>query len=147
MPDTMSRQEIEADALQRAQTGQSAANYVPIIEGFLAKGIPIEDIRPRENVFTYNAWRAAGRQVRKGEHGVKCITFIKCKEKGRKVETEIDRPAGQAAKGGYSRPWTTTVFHISQTDEIGAKARTTAAAGGFDTDAAYEESCRQTCGL
>jgi antirestriction protein ArdC len=83
-------------------------NYAGIFEGFMAKGIPESAIIPRENVFTYNAWLALGRQVRKGEHGVKVVTFIACKDK--KQEEKDGKPHP------YRRPWSTTVFHISQTD-------------------------------
>ena len=67
---------IQQEALTRAVTSQSLTNYVPIIQAFMARGIPESEILPRENVFTYNAWRALGRQVRKGEHGVKILTFL-----------------------------------------------------------------------
>jgi N-terminal domain of anti-restriction factor ArdC len=97
---TLTREDIQAEALARAANGQSLTNWPTIIAGFNAKGIPEADIHPRENVFTYHAWRALGRQVRRGEHGVKIATFIK----GR----DTDKP----------RPWFTTVFHISQTDPI-----------------------------
>jgi len=30
------------------------------IQGFAAKGIPESEIKPRENVFTFNAWKALG---------------------------------------------------------------------------------------
>ena len=70
------RQEIQEEALGRALGGQSLSNWPAILAGFSAKGIPESDIRPRENVFTYHAWRALGRQVRRGEHGVKVVTFI-----------------------------------------------------------------------
>lgn len=104
----MRNREIEREALTKAVSGLSMSNYPPIITGFLAKGIPAEQILPRENVFTYNAWRALGRQVRKGEHGVKCLTFIDT--------TKEDKRTGE--KQESRRPWTTTVFHISQTDPI-----------------------------
>jgi N-terminal domain of anti-restriction factor ArdC len=106
----MATSEVALEALSRARSSQSLMNYVPIIEGFSRMGIPIEDIKPRENVFTYNAWRALGRQVRKGEHGVKCVTFIVCEDKEREQKT--------GKKSSYRRPWTTTVFHVSQTDEV-----------------------------
>ena len=106
-------QAVQHEALSRAVSGQSFANYQPIFEGFMRKGIPEEDIKPRQNVFTYNAWRALGRQVRKGEHGVKCLTFVVCEDKKKEEQT------GQ--KSTYRRPWTTTVFHVSQTDAIPAQ--------------------------
>ena len=70
------REQIQEEALSRACSGQSLGNWPAILAGFVAKGIPEGDIRPRENIFTYHAWRALGRQVRRGEHGVRVVTFI-----------------------------------------------------------------------
>ena len=42
-----------------------------LADQFRAAGIPESDIRPRENVFTYHAWRALGRQVRRESTGSK----------------------------------------------------------------------------
>ena len=75
-----------------------------------AQGIPELEIIPRENVFTYHAWRAKGRQVRKGEHGVKITTYIPVPEK-RNDAGELTREAGR-------RPKLATVFHISQTGAL-----------------------------
>ena len=105
----MTKTEVQAEALANARAGQSVMNYAAIFEGFMAKGIAEPDIKPRENVFTYNAWRALGRQVRRGEHGVKVLTFIDCQRK--------DEETGQL-KERFRRPFSTTVFHISQTDPI-----------------------------
>jgi hypothetical protein len=96
---TMSHAE---QALQRATTNQSFSNYPAIIEGFAARGIPPEQIRPRENVFTFNAWRQLSRTVKKGETGVKITTWIPVEKNGEK----------------FVRPKLTTVFHITQTQEI-----------------------------
>lgn len=74
--------QIRAEALARAEGGRSFANYVPIFEGFTAKGIPLAEIEPRVNVLTYHAWQAKGRQVRKGEHGVRISTFVPFTPKG-----------------------------------------------------------------
>ena len=115
-----SRDEIQQEALTRAASGQSLTNWPAILAGFAARGIPESDIRPRENVFTYHAWRALGRQVRRGEHGVKVVTFIT-------TESGAAEPADDA--GGDTatpdqrrprgrRPWTATVFHVTQTDPI-----------------------------
>ncbi len=92
----------QADALFRAENSNSISNYPAIFEGFEEKGIT--DIQPRVNVFTYHAWKAKGRQVRKGEHGVRVVTWIK----------------GTDKKTGKEKiyPKRTTVFHISQTDPI-----------------------------
>ena len=67
----ITREQLQAEALNRAMHGQSTSNLGEIIKGFKAMGIAEPDIRPRENVFTFWAWKALGRQVRKGEHGVR----------------------------------------------------------------------------
>src|SRR5215472_252013 len=97
----INRDEMRQESLNRAVNGQSLANYGAIFEGFAAKGIPESEIHPRENVFTFNAWKAKGRFVKKGEHGVKVLTFI-----------ETETKTGEISK----RPWSSTVFHISQTE-------------------------------
>ena len=103
--------ERQAEALSRALTGQSWSNFPAIIQGFTARGIPEEQILPRENVFTYQAWRALGRQVRRGERGVRVITYIQRDEKTEDSET------GEVKIRTYSVPRSVSVFHISQTDE------------------------------
>ena len=113
-----SRQQIEQEALDRAVNGQTLSNWPAIFAGFMAKGIPENDIKPRENVLTYHAWRALGRQVRRGEHGVKVCTFVTCEGKRDEAGDEAAEP--NQTKRGYRRPWTATVFHVSQTDPVKA---------------------------
>ncbi len=108
----MTAQEIRQEALSRAVQGQALTNYPAIIQGFIDKGLAPEEIRPRENVFTFNAWKALGRSVRKGEHGVHVLTFIET------LHEEKDSKTGEQVKKASRRPWGTTVFHISQTDPI-----------------------------
>jgi hypothetical protein len=103
------------ESLKRAVSGQSFTNFPAIFQGFAAKGIPESEIKPRENVFTFQAWKALGRVVRRGEHGVKITTFIESKSK------EIDEDTGEPRL--IRRPWTTTVFHISQTEPINGGGR------------------------
>jgi hypothetical protein len=98
----------QVEALSRAVNGQSLGNYPAIFAGFVAKRIPETAIKPRENIFTYQAWRALGRQVRRGEHGVKVVTFVEMAKE--------NKESGE--KQSFRRPWTTTVFHVSQTDAI-----------------------------
>lgn len=98
--------ERQTESLNRATSGRSFANYPAIFDGFAAKGIPEEDIVPRVNVLTYHAWRAVGRQVRKGESGVKISTFVPM--------SRNDPDTGERKE--FKRPKRTTVFHISQTD-------------------------------
>jgi antirestriction protein ArdC len=92
------------DALSRARQSASTMNYGNIYQGFAEKGIT--DVRPRENVFTYAAWQALGRQVKKGEHGVSCTTWVPMTKKDGDGNAQ---PIGR-------RPRSTTVFHVSQTE-------------------------------
>jgi hypothetical protein len=103
------------ESLKRAVSGQSFSNFPAIFQGFAAKGIPESEIKPRENVFTFEAWKALGRVVRRGEHGVKVVTFIETRSK------EVDQDTGEPKV--IRRPWTTTVFHISQTEPLKGGAR------------------------
>lgn len=104
----MSKTEVQQQALERATLSPSVSNYPAIYEGFMSRGLSEDEIQPRENVFTYQAWKALGRQVRKGEHGVKIVTWVPMTKKN---------DDGEAQEIGR-RPKTTTVFHVSQTDEI-----------------------------
>src|SRR3989442_16016871 len=117
MKTSIDRQEMQTEALSRATSGQSLTNLPAIIHGFISKGIPADEIRPRENVFTYHAWRALGRQVRRGEHGVKVVTFVPMTKKTGQVDAETgEEKTAQLGK----RAWNATVFHVSQTDPIQA---------------------------
>ena len=104
---------LESEALSRARSGHSFSNYPTIIRGFIAKGIAPHDIEPRVNVLTYRAWRAEGHQVRKGESGVKVVTYVPTEKKKQQLDGSIKVEVGK-------RPWTATVFHVSQTDPVTA---------------------------
>jgi antirestriction protein ArdC len=109
---------MQGEALTRAVSSQSLTNYPTIYESFMARGIPESEILPRENVFTYNAWIALGRQVRRGEHGIKVCTFVPMSK--RNAETGEPEIVGRV-------PRTTTVFHITQTDPIASSSSRPAA--------------------
>lgn len=100
--------EIQAEALYNATCRESLLNYATIFEEFSARGIPMDEIIPRVNVFTFNAWKALGRTVKKGEHGVRVLTFVPCEKK--------DEETGETSE--FLRSRTTTVFHVSQTKEM-----------------------------
>jgi hypothetical protein len=106
----MNKQEIRQEALSRAVNGETFSNFPVIIHGFAARGIPEDQIKPRENVFTFNAWKALGRHVRKGEHGVKVATVREL------TKRKKDQDTGEDKKETFSIPWSATVFHVSQTD-------------------------------
>lgn len=105
-----SKSAIQQESLERARFGQSVSNYPAIYRGFAEKGIPESEINPRENIFTYAAWKALGRQVRRGEHGVKVMTV--------RTGTKRDTRTGEESR--YSFPTRSTVFHVSQTEAITA---------------------------
>lgn len=107
---TESKIKMAKESLERAVNNQSLANYETIINGFIDMGIPEEEIIPRVNVFTFNAWKALNRAVKKGEKGVRVITCIPC--------TKKDKETGEEVK--VIKTKTTTVFHITQTQLIDA---------------------------
>lgn len=111
---TSNRAAIAAQALKNATENQSVANYQAIFEGFAEKGI--FDIEPRVNVLTYNAWLAVGRQVRKGETGVRVVTMVSGKSKADK-----GAEGGEGEAKGFKFARTVSVFHVSQTDAIEPK--------------------------
>lgn len=94
------------ESLDRARGGSSLRNHDAIISGFMALGISAVDIIPRENVLTFWAWKALGRSVKKGEHGVKIAVWIHT----------IDKETGEASDKLYCTR--STVFHVSQTQEV-----------------------------
>lgn len=96
----------DAEALQRAQSGRVCQNDVLCIHWATDRGY--SDPQPRVNMLTYNAWRAAGRQVRKGEKGCKLAVF------GSSTRTDEN-----GKKETVRRMFSATVFHIEQTDPIG----------------------------
>lgn len=112
------RAQLEREALERALSSESWGNYPAIVQGFADKGIPESDIRPRENVFTYHAWRALGRQVRKGEHGVRVTTFIITEGPCRVCQGRMITCSHCESTGRYKgrRMAVAYVFHESQTD-------------------------------
>lgn len=106
--DTPKRAAMAREALHRAETGQSSSNYFVIFSGMLDKGIPESEIKPRENILTFLAWRAKGRTVKRGEKGVRVITWIPVKR--------TDKKTGEETKARIPR--NAYVFHVSQTKAL-----------------------------
>jgi antirestriction protein ArdC len=97
--------QLNDDALMNARGRQSTTNYGAIFQGFAAMGI--DNVQPRGNVLTFKAWLALGRVVKKGQHGVKVVTFV-----------PMAKNLDDGGTKGFLAPRTTTVFHISQTEAI-----------------------------
>jgi hypothetical protein len=113
---------------------------------FADRGIDPEEITPRENVLTFRAWKAVGRQVAKGATGVSVTTWIPCKESKRQAKD------GEEPKQKL-RPKTARLFHISQTIASGAPKGTRpdawqnpelVKAGTYDPEC--PENCTETPG-
>ena len=116
----MTTTETPAERIARIKAGFSQ-NDVLAIMAFADAGIDPDDITPRENVFTFNAWKDVGRQVAKGANGIPVTVWVPKKGKGK------DAPAptvdGKPSPGSMF-PKTTRLFHISQTLPLGTKSMT-----------------------
>ena len=108
---TDKQREIAEEAYHRATSSDRMSNYGAVYAGFEAMGIDANEIIPRENVLTYHAWRAKGRQVKRGEHGVKITTWIP-------IVPKADKGAGTKEVRLAMRPKTAVVFHVSQTEPM-----------------------------
>jgi len=104
------RDEMQRAALARARNCSSAANVIAVTGAFAARGIPESEILPGENVLTFHAWRALGRTVRRGEHGVRVNVVIQ-------TEGKQDAATGEA-EPGRKLLRSAHVFHISQTEAL-----------------------------
>jgi hypothetical protein len=59
------KSEHAQEALHRAMANQSMANFLPIIEGFMEKGIDVTDIHPREMYLRSMLGKLLGGSLRK----------------------------------------------------------------------------------
>lgn len=107
--------QYQTEALNRARSGNSIRNEMLVLQAMLLKGVPREDIKPRDNCLTLQAWNALGRYVRKGEHGVRVPTIVSG------TATTRDETTGQETQRAFKRMKAAYVFHISQTE---ARSRT-----------------------
>lgn len=102
--------DTDLEALERARNCSGRDNIARVYSAFLERGIPEADIQPGENVLTYRAWKALGRFVSKGQHGVRLVTYI---ERDKKVERD-----GKERIERVTFPKSTHVFHVSQTEPM-----------------------------
>lgn len=104
----------DLEALGRGSNRQPNANDMQTILEFSGRGIPTNDIEtcgPDQNVRTYRAWRALGRQVRKGEKSVRLTVWM--------PQGDELGPDGERIENRRMRPVSACVFHVSQTDATG----------------------------
>lgn len=90
--------------IAKAQSRAFGMNDALVIHAFSERGL---SVTPRVDVFTFNAWLAKGRQVKKGEKGVKIVTFF-------------EKPDGSKQSRSV------TVFHLSQTNPVEGQAEAAA---------------------
>lgn len=107
MSSTLDR-ETPQSALDRIQSGFSK-NDANVIYAFAAAGVDPNDIEPRENVLTMNAWKAKGRRVGLGTTALAVPIFRQVK----------DRKNPEKSK---TIPTTARLFHVSQTVDADAPA-------------------------
>lgn len=109
----LTREQLGEQALKSALSHSGTANYDAIFDGFMAMGIAPETIKPRVNVFTFNAWIALGRVVRRGQKGVQIVSVIE--------DSETDSQNADATTEPRRRFKRVTVFHESQTEPLPAR--------------------------
>lgn len=112
------------DAMERGSRLLPNGNDGPCVMAFAGRGIPlgqIDTFGPNQNVRTYRAWRALGRQVRKGEKSVKLTVW----------RPADDDPGLYVAPGEDGKPVrvkchpvTACVFHVSQTNGVNGEGVT-----------------------
>jgi antirestriction protein ArdC len=98
-----------------------------VVAAFTERGLEPSEILPRVNVLTFDAWKALGRHVRKGEKSVKVRCFYTTEAKTDQATGEELEPGGRFMSLAY-------LFHISQTDADDDQAEemlTTAEAQGL----------------
>lgn len=106
------RETQEREALERGSRSMPNGNDMVALLAFEARGIPAQQVDtfgPNQNVYTYAAWRAKGRQVRKGEKSVKLTVW---RPFGEKPDPETGK-----IKPERMLPVSACVFHVSQTDQ------------------------------
>lgn len=112
----------DRDAMERGSRCLPNGNDGPCVMEFAGRGVPLDQIDtfgPNQNVRTYRAWRAKGRQVRKGEKSVRLTVWRPHDDNpGLYVEPGADGKPVRVK----CRPVTACVFHISQTDLVNGKA-------------------------
>lgn len=105
--------ETPEEALARIQSMGFGKNDALVIMAFSDAGIDAEEIDPRHNVLTFNAWKGAGRRVAKGAISQKVVVWIPKRGKGGEQTTEAEGDDKKTSGGMW--PKTTSLFHISQT--------------------------------
>lgn len=94
-------------ALNRASNPRSILNMAAVVEAAQAAGIA--DAVPGENVLTFNAWKAKGRVVMKGQKALCKLPVFYSRDVRDPSSGEVNT---------IKRPGSSAVFHISQTEPL-----------------------------
>lgn len=67
---TITAQRMTADEARTFQAGERISSIVRVTQALAERARPGCACEPYTDVFTFNRWRAQGRTVRRGEHGI-----------------------------------------------------------------------------
>lgn len=105
---------MTAEDARTFSAGERVSSIVRVTQALAELARPGCTCEPYLDVFTFNRWRAQGRTVRRGEHGIKLPVIVSGqKTDDRTGETETFRMRRTSA-----------VFCRCQTDALGAPAPT-----------------------
>lgn len=100
------REQMQRAALERARAPRFGPNLGIVLAECARRGFLDPPPVPGRTVLTFNAWRALGRTVRRGEHGIRIPVVIPTAH-----DPETGEPGRRIIK-------TAAVFHVSQTDPL-----------------------------
>jgi hypothetical protein len=115
--------ETPQEALARIQSMHFCGNDVLVIQVFSEAGIPPEQIDPRNNVLTFNAWKAKSRRVAKGAKSIRVTVWIPIRDRNADAEPD-ENGDGEKKKRNGMRPKLTRLFHLCQTVDAEAEKGT-----------------------
>ena len=124
------RQAMYNESLSRARAckfsnanGEPAPNFLQVLTECAARGYS-EPI-PGENVLTFNAWKALGRRVKKGEKGIQIHVIVEREATEAEQMPHSDLGMLAAFNGikqtTVKKTVTSYVFHICQTEPVEIK--------------------------
>lgn len=109
---TLARHHMTPDEA-RSFEGYSVANAIAVKTALSDRGCSCE---PYADVFTFNRWRAQGRSVRRGEHGIRLTVYVTSSPLAERIPAEESGP-GELTGRVRSYPRTSFVFCRCQTEE------------------------------
>jgi hypothetical protein len=134
-PDLVARRAAQALGMSQRILGYSIANQMLLFDQAEQRGIPLRDVD------TFRGWNQRGRQVRKGERGLRIVRPVGKEEEESGSDSEPDRDHGDKQQPRIRFRFL-SVFDISQTFVVAtAEEGETACACGAEAG----EPCRPGC--